>query len=212
MRPILAACLLFLAVCAAPAGPAAAHPHAWIDLRSSLILDSEGRIVAIEQEWLFDTFYTIFLTEDLDREAGEAAAYAGLAHRAMGNLRDYDYFTVVRADGEKIPLNSVEDAASELRGSRLWLRFQVPLARPVDPRTEQLEYAVYDPTYYIEILHMKGDVVAFRGPDAGSCLGEILPPDPDPEIVSLAQALDRNAEADSTLGALFAERVRVSCP
>ena len=33
-----------------------------------------------------------------------------------------------------------------------------------------------------------------------------------PNIVALAQALDRNAKADSSLGAVFAERVRVSCP
>ena len=101
--------------------------------------------------------------------------------------------------------------SAELRDARLQLRFTVPLARPVDPRGETLEYAVYDPTYYIEILHMAGDLVAFRGAGSGSCLGEILPPNPDPETVALAQALDREAVADSSLGAVFAERVRLSC-
>lgn len=207
----LAALLLFCALLMAPSGPAAAHPHAWIDLRSTVILDDSGRVAAIEQEWLFDQFYTLFLTEDLDFTDGEAAAYADLAQTAMKNLRDYDYFTVVRAGGEKIALETVGEAEGELRGGRFWLRFTVPLARPVDPETEAVSYSVYDPTYYIEVLHMKGDLVAFRGTGSGSCLGEIVPPNPDPEFVALAQALDKNAEADSSLGAVFAERVEVSC-
>ena len=177
-----------------------------------MVLDDQGRAVAIEQEWLFDQFYTLFLTEDLDPGLSEAEAYAGLASRAMENLRDYDYFTVVHAGGEAVDLDFAEDPRAELRGGRLWLSFTVPLARPVDPRANALEYSVYDPTYYIEVLHLKGDVVAFKGPESGRCFGEIVPPDPNPEYVALAQALDRNAKADSSLGAVFAERVRVSCP
>ena len=156
--------------------------------------------------------YSALLDQLLDgRSLSEAEAYESIARRAMTNLRDYDYFTVIRADGEKLRLETVEEAAAELRGGRLWLRFTVPLARPVDPRGETLEYAVYDPTYYIEILHMQGDLVAFRGAGSGNCLGDIQPPDPDPETVALAQALDRDAAADSSLGAVFAERVRLSC-
>ena len=44
---------------------AQAHPHAWIDLRSTVVLDDAGRITAIEQQWLFDPLYTVFATDEL---------------------------------------------------------------------------------------------------------------------------------------------------
>ena len=39
-------------------GDTLAHPHAWIDLRSRVVLDDGGRVRALELDWLFDDFYT----------------------------------------------------------------------------------------------------------------------------------------------------------
>lgn len=197
---------------AAAASPAAAHPHAWIDLRSTVILDGEGRMTAIEQEWLFDEFYTMFVIDGLaESELQEAAVLKELTRGNLENLRDYDYFTEVRADGGRIGFETVEEYESELRGPRLWMRFVVPLQTPIDPASQTLSYSVFDPTFYIEILHLEGDVVAFRGSGSAGCFGEIVPPNPSPETVTLAQALDRDAAADDTLGRVFAERVEVTC-
>lgn len=215
MRRRAFACLLLaLGLLFATAGqaPVRAHPHAWIDLRSTLLLDAEGRVTAIEQEWLFDEFYSMFVLDGLvENEDAEADSLMELARRNLENLRAYDYFTEVRADGETLALATVEDYESEMRGARLWMRFVLPLESPVDPRTQALEFSVFDPTYYIEMLHLEGDVIAFRGADSDGCFGEVVPPNPDPEAVTLAQALDRNAEPDSALGGLFAERVTVTC-
>ena len=40
------------------AAPASAHPHVWSDMRSDLVLDEQGRAVAINVEWIFDAGYT----------------------------------------------------------------------------------------------------------------------------------------------------------
>lgn len=194
------------------ATPAWAHPHAWIDLRSTLLLDDDGRVTAIEQEWLFDEFYSMFVMDGLiEGENAEVGSLMELARGNLENLRAYDYFTEVRSAGERLSLATVEDYESEMRGERLWMRFVVPLENPADPKAEAFSYAIFDPTYYVEMLHVGRDAIAFRGERASACTAELQPPDPDPETVTLAQALDRNAEPDSTLGRLFAEQVRVSC-
>lgn len=215
MRRRAFACLLLalgLLFAAGGQAPVRAHPHAWIDLRSTLLLDAEGRVTAIEQEWLFDEFYSMFVLDGLvENEDAEADSLMELARRNLENLRAYDYFTEVHVDGEKVALATVEDYESEMRGVRLWMRFVLPLDSPADPRTQALEFSIFDPTYYIEMLHLEGDVIAFRGTGSGSCFGEVVPPNPDPETVTLAQALDRNAEPDSALGGLFAERITVTC-
>ncbi|MBL6601088.1 MAG: DUF1007 family protein [Alphaproteobacteria bacterium] len=188
--------------------PTAAHPHVWIDLRGTVVLDAKGQVTAIEQEWLFDPFYTIFATEGL---SGAEDALTSLARENLGNLRSHDYFTEVRADGAKAPLGTVSVFESELRGGRLWMRFVVPLVTAIDPTKRVLTYAVFDPTYYIEILHLEDYVVAFRGAGASDCSGYIVPPSPSTEAVMLAQAMDRDAAPDNMLGGIFAERVEVSC-
>jgi ABC-type uncharacterized transport system substrate-binding protein len=203
---------LLLMLAGAGGAPAVAHPHAWIDLRSTVVLDAAGRVIAIEQEWLFDQFYTVLVTEELSGAAGtRAEALKALARSNLQNLRSYDYFTEVHAGGTKVPLGTVSEFESELRKGRLWMRFVVPLATPIDPTERALAFAIFDPTYYIEMLHLPGDMIAFRGAGAGGCFGRIVPPNPTTETVLLAQAMDRNATPDATLGSVFAERVEVTC-
>ncbi|MGF1627993.1 MAG: DUF1007 family protein [Kiloniellaceae bacterium] len=203
--------LLFM-LAGASGVPAVAHPHAWIDLRSTVVLDAEGRVVAIEQQWLFDEFYTVFALDGLKTPAdGRDPRLVELARVNLENLRPYGYFTEVRADGAKVTLGTVKEFETALRSGRLWLRFIVPLDKSIDPRREKASFSVFDPTYYIEILHMKDDVIAFHGAGANACSGRITPPNPTTETVMLAAALDRGAKADDTLGALFAETVVVQC-
>lgn len=194
------------------AAPGAAHPHVWIDLRSTVVLDDNGRVTAIEEHWTFDEFYTVFATEGMDRlEITPQEALKEIARTNLKNLREYDYFTDVRAGGSKVDLGTVETFETGVQEGRMWMRFAVPLATPVDPSAERLSFSVYDPTYYIEILHLKGDVVSFRGSQADGCSGLIVAPKPTTEAVMLAQSMDRGAAPDVTLGKIFAERVKVRC-
>lgn len=193
-------------------GRAFAHPHGWIDLRSTLVLDNDGRLVAFEQEWLFDEFYSVFATDGWDM--GSAAGKQALTDLARGNLenlRTYNYFTELLADGEQQSLGPVTEFETEFRNGRIWMRFVAPLETPLDMVSKNVSYQVFDPTYYIEILHAKGDVVAFRGGDAGQCKGILSAPTPTMEAVSLAQSLPPDAVPDESLGRLFAEKVDIEC-
>ena len=61
LRKPIQHCLAFVMLVLAQglfAVSANAHPHAWIDLRSTVVLNEAGQAVALEQEWLFDDFYT----------------------------------------------------------------------------------------------------------------------------------------------------------
>lgn len=203
---------LFVALMGAGSAPAVAHPHAWIDIRSAVLLDGEGRVTAIEEEWLFDEFYTLFVLGGWKGKAVDVAAQLKeLARINLENLKPYGYFTEVHAGDSQVRFGTVTEFQTSLRDGRLWLQFVLPLDRIFDPKAEQLSFSIFDPTYYIEMLHMKDDVVAFRGGGADGCFGQITPPNPTTEAVMLAAALDKNAQADNTLGAIFAERVKVTC-
>ena len=204
--------LICIAVASAPLAGARAHPHAWIDLRSTIILDDQDRLEALELEWLFDEFYTAFIAEEFTEQGQPASDFlTDLARTNLAELEAYGYFTDVRFEGERIAVGPVEDFETGLTDQRLWLRFVLPLAEPVDPRQGSLTFAVYDPTFYIEILHLEGEPVAVRSAGGAGCAGHISAPEPNPEALSLAAALDRDESGGDELGALFAETVMVRC-
>ena len=207
---LLVAALLWPATLLWPAA-AKAHPHAWIDLRTTVILRDDGRISALEEEWLFDEFHTVYATESLGEHRHEKQALLGLARINLGNLKPYGYFTLLTVNGRETPLGAVGTFDSEMRGKRLWLKFTVPLAAPVDPRRQTVGFSIFDPSYYIEMLHQEGEPIFFRGPGADKCYGEIRAPRPTLQMVAKAAALDRGAKPDNSLGELFAQKVTVKC-
>jgi len=202
--PLLAALLA--------AQTALAHPHAWIDLRSRVLLDEEGRVHALELSWLFDDYYTVLVAEELESGGDPTQDYLDqIAERNLSNLREYDYFTAVTYDGERQSVGEVLRYETELHDKRLWMRFEVPFDEPLDPKAGDLTFAVYDPTYWIEILHLEGEPIFFAGEGADECFGEIIQPNPTIEEVTLANALDQDETAGDGLGELFTETVAVRC-
>ena len=116
----LAKTLVALTFCFAMGSlPAKVHPHAWIDLRSTVVLDDAGRVTAIEQQWFFDPLYTVFATDGLNTATGsQIAAITALSKFNLENLCAHDYFTKVRVGGLKAALGTVSEFESELRELR----------------------------------------------------------------------------------------------
>ncbi len=191
---------------------AAAHPHAWIDLRSTVIVRSDGQITALEEEWLFDRLYTLLATQGLDKEpSASSKALTELARTNLSNLRPYGYFIQAVVDGAKVDVATVTEFETAVRDERLWLRFLAPLVKPVDPKRQAFVFSVFDPSYFIEMLHLTDTPIAFRGAGGRACRGDIQKPRPTAAALTLASALDRNAKAPEAFGELFAEKVTVTC-
>lgn len=195
------------------AGPAAAHPHVWIDVRSTLIFDEEGRIEAVRQRWTFDDLYTLFVVEGLAKDHGEVsrAALDDLARQNVTNLAEYSWFTFIEVAGVPPRYGPAKDYANVIEGERLMLSFTLPLAEPVDPLMQHFVLRVYDPTYYISLLHDDASAITLEGNADPACRAELREADPDMETLSLAAALDRNQTAGDGLGVLFAQTVTVRC-
>lgn len=197
--PLLAAVVVGLSV----TGPASAHPHAWIDVTVDVLFDPAGKVAALRQTWLFDEFYTADTVQKGQRDRMDR-----LVTRILGNLREYDYFTVVTAADGAVALGTPTEHSARMRGPRLSMTFTTPLVRPVAP---PLTYSVFDPFYYIEMLHADEDG-AIRLVDApADCRARLIPAKPDPKLVAKAAAIDRGGTGGNTLGAQFAETVEIRC-
>lgn len=189
-----------------------AHPHAWIDVRSTIVMSAEGLISAIEEEWLFDDMYSSAILEGLaDNGAEKEVAVRDFAAEVIGNLGPYGYFMKVAEDGRPVQIDTVTQFKSEMKGEQLLLSFTAPLARPVDPQHHAVQFSVYDPTYFIRMVHRPDDPPSIKSKEKNHCRVHVEPPNPSPATIARAFALDRGASPDDTLGDLFAEKVHIRC-
>lgn len=195
--------------------PAKAHPHSWIDLETSLIFNEKGEVAGLWVGWLFDDFYSAFTLEETARNKDggyDQKSLDALAEQNLKNLSEYSYFTFIRADEKAVSMQPVTDYKTYVSKNRLWMEFSVMLEQPLDPKTHKIDYAVYDPTYYVEILHAaNGDPVQLVGNTQG-CGYRLKTPEPPEELSLMAAGLDKTETAGDGIGVYFAERVVLSCP
>jgi len=187
---------------------ASAHPHAWIDVKTTVILSAPSTVSAIREEWTFDKVYTSTLLKDA---SGKWKPLKEFVQTAMRHLEPYGYFVELHARGVRLAVRAPLDAEGEVRNDTLILRFTAPMALPLDISQSGLMLAVYDPTYYVDFEHTKNHPPLFEGPGAQGCLAHIKQATPSVQALSQAAAMDRNAPANPTLGRLFAQTVSIRC-
>ncbi|MHB0775103.1 DUF1007 family protein [Halomonas sp. WWR20] len=193
-----------------------AHPHGWVDYRVTLHFDDEARVVALEQAWKMDPFYSLTLTEELARAEGEESMDERLdmlGQEIAQNLSRENYLTHVSHAGESVALGEISDYTIRQDEQRLEFTFVVPLAKPLALGESPIVWKIYDDTYYVEFLYdddIDEPIVLRNAPEG--CTSRVIAADPDPQKVAEAAALDTNADAPGGLGRFFAEAGEATCP
>jgi ABC-type uncharacterized transport system substrate-binding protein len=198
---------------AAASWQARAHPHSWIDIEVELHFTPDGRLAALRQSWIFDEAYTAYTTAQ--SRSGRAVRpdpkrLLAQVQEMLKNLKEYGYFTRVEQNGSRLALADARDPGAEIRDARLAISFTLPLAAAADPRAATLTYSVFDPTYFIEMLHVDAKAIRLVGAPA-DCAVRLRQPMPDPNVAARAAALDATQSGGDGLGQEFAERVSVRC-
>ena len=85
------------------------------------------------------------------------------------------------------------------------------LKEPADPVGKKVDYRIYDPTYYVSMLHDKKDAITLVGKKVSSCTHEMTTPKPDVALIDAAAALDKKAKGPDELGGFFAQRMTLTC-
>jgi ABC-type uncharacterized transport system substrate-binding protein len=209
---------LSLMVCAA-ASPASAHPHVWIEMRSDLVFNDQGQVTAMNLEWTFDDGYAQMALDGLDTNGDGVYSQDELAQLTQENiasLKDYDYFTVIRFNGEKQKLGQVTEFGQIYSNGKLQLHFQVPLAVPLDPTKGEIIAKVYDPDFFIALDYVKDEPVSAIGAMPKTCQIVVKPVPTDAEVeqtraMLLTKDRDWKPETEEDFGAVFAQPVTVQC-
>lgn len=195
---------------------AAAHPHVWIDMRSSVNFTAEGAVDAIGVAWTFDEFYSQFATDGIDKNKNgkfDPAELQDLANTYAKNLKDYRYFTFIETNGKLIDTGAPTNAKAVFDRGQLTFAFRLPFVKPIDPAAVKLSYSSFDPTYYIDIAPTPTNSVVFTGAAPKGCGSGLRKVDTTkPGALNLAQSVKMIAPTDSVLNSTTATIVDITCP
>ncbi len=171
IRRAVAAAALILSVLIV-AGPAAAHPHVFIENKVAFVFDA-GKVTALRLTWVFDDVFSDSLLMQFDADGD--GTFDELESKAVGegvlpNLKMFHYFTYVFVDGKQLdPIDPAEFVASVDDKRIVTFQMKVPLPQPVDPRTAALAAEIYDSEYYVQVDLAQQDPVSLENADGAPC-------------------------------------------
>ena len=204
---------------AGSAAPALAHPHVWIEMRSDVVFNDQGLITGLNLMWTFDDGYAQMALDGLDGNGDgnyDPSELEPLTRENMASLKDYDYFTVIRFNGEKQALGPPRDAGQIYSNGKLQLHMQVSLQTPLDPTKGSFMAKVYDPDFFIAFDYAGEEPVSVLGAMPKSCALVVKPVPSDAELDQTRAMLatkgpDWKPETEEDFGALFAQPVTIQC-
>nr|WP_293958698.1 DUF1007 family protein [Sneathiella sp.] len=186
-----------------------------MDMTIEILFNEAGMVTGLRQTWLFDDYYSAFATEGMDLDGDgkpDPEKLEEIMKVNMEHLNEYGYFTKARDGKNVLGLMPLTDKSTRMLDNRLEMSFTTPFEKPVSPEGSNFSYAIFDPTYYVDMLHAETEnPVILSGSPAG-CSYKIMPPNPDPSVVAQAAMLDASMQGETGLGSFFAERVRLTCP
>lgn len=213
MRLRALALVLLLAVL----GPSAAlaHPHVWITAKAEILYGPDGKVVGVRHAWTFDEAYSAFVTQGLDANGDGKLTPDELQELARTNtasLVDFDYFTVLKANGAKQAFGEPLNPGMSVESGRATLTFELPLKQPATSN-RALALEVYDGTYFVDFRFADGeDAVRLAAAPKGCAVTVNRPKPPEGPQRPLSEAFFEALTSSSNYGALQATRVLVACP
>ncbi|WP_170016784.1 DUF1007 family protein [Starkeya sp. ORNL1] len=197
------------------AGPALAHPHVWVDVRSQLEYGPDGALTGVRHVWTFDEGFSAFALQGLtEGEGGKPSdtVLKELAQTNIDSMKEFDYFTFAQRGKEKLAFATPRDYGLTYDGTALTLHFILPLAKPIaSAGTTTLD--VYDPTYFVAFALADENPVKLEAAPKGCTLGLHRP---DPAVGGSTQTLSESffnaLTTSSQFGSQFANRATVTCP
>jgi ABC-type uncharacterized transport system substrate-binding protein len=168
----LAACLSVI-----PQAAADAHPHVFVDAKTEVVFDGNGRMTAVRNIWQFDDAFSQYAIQGLDAKGnGELTKeeLRPLADVNVKSLAEFKFFTYLMVGREPAKFLPPKEYWLEFHGGRLTLFFTLPMEKPVLPG-KHATLEIFDPEYFVAFTFVKDHPIKLVGAPA-DCNATYRPP------------------------------------
>ncbi len=195
--------------------PAAAHPHVWVSVKTTVVYAEEG-IAGFRYSWTFDEMYTAMAIQGLDTNNDGKYDRKELAELAQVNidaLKEFKYFTHAKLNNQPVPTAAPKDYWLEYDDKGiLTLHFTLPLQQTLKPRTEGFSFAVYDDSFYIAFDLAKNDPIRLgQGAPRGCAVSVAVPDEEAAEAKLLTESFSEEFDSYAGIASSLAQTATVSC-
>jgi ABC-type uncharacterized transport system substrate-binding protein len=207
---LIASFLTLIAVFAAWASPARAHPHAFFTTTTEVRYAADGAVTAVRHSWRFDELTSAYFMGDLPaRPNGQYTQdeLTGIARTQVEALKQVDYYTYIRTGGRRTPAEEFGEAGEysvEFKDGIMTLNYTVQLKQPL--KSKQFTFEVYDPTFYIAFDFAGGTIKLVGAP--ADCRVNAQRPARSAQTPMSESMFGGN----SNYGLMFSSPITVQCP
>lgn len=197
------------------ANPAAAHPHVWVSVETTVVYTA-GTISGFQHRWTFDELYTTMAIQGLDTNNDgiyDRKELAELAQVNMDGLKEFDYFTYPKLAGQALKLSAPKEHWLEHKDGVLSLNFVLPLSQPVLADADAFSFAVTDPSFFIAFDFAKDKPIRLSEGAPSGCQANIVVAQEDAEqLARLGKAFQQELGGAAMGSVGSSKSINVSCP
>ncbi|MFZ7240702.1 zinc transporter binding subunit ZevA [Avibacterium endocarditidis] len=190
-----------------------AHPHAFIDMQSKVLVE-KGELVGFSMQWVLDEPSSASIIYDL-AQSTQPSDKQRLIDEAMKNIVNEHYFSYLfDKDKKKIKYKAQpQNYGMKSNGTQVMYYFDFLLSKPQVLKENHFTLATYDPTYFVAMSYPEQlkSAVDFSALPA-QCQGNVIEPNVDEKMREYAASLDRSQrDEDPSLGKVFSQKVEIIC-
>lgn len=200
-----------------PIVPAAAHPHVWVTVETTVLYEG-GSITGLKHKWAFDDMYTAMAIQGLDANGDGQYSREELAELAQVNidgLKEFGYFTVAKLGGTAVKAKDPIDYYLEYTDGVLSLYFTLPFAQPVLADAPDFNFAVFDESFFIAFDFDKDNPVKLSAGAPEGCTPNIgIPENELDQLKALNESFGGQltaGDANQGMGLGYAKTVTLGC-
>ena len=141
-----------------------AHPHVFIDNRVSAIFDNKG-LTGFKHEWIFDEIFSSTIIQEFDLDLNNKfndQEIKAVEKGAFSNLKEHNYFTKISINGERYKIEEFANFHASIDSGVMIYEFFLPCEITAISVMQEVTIAVYDPTYFVQILWEPHNPYAFE--------------------------------------------------
>jgi ABC-type uncharacterized transport system substrate-binding protein len=132
-----------------------AHPHVFIDNRISVVFDDKG-LMGFKHEWIFDEMFSSTIIQEFDLDAD-------------GNFNEKEIkgvvkgaFTDITINGQRFKIKEFKDFQARIDSGVMIYEFFIPCGVTASRVIQEVKIAVYDPTYFVQVLWTSQKTYSFE--------------------------------------------------